>query len=102
MSKIFINGEELITPKNINSLFHYETKVFKINNPINGSSVDITAPLVKGYTFQFWLQSTTSGTCNASYIQQPSKAQTRVWLPVITNNSDKICVELTAVYLKNS
>lgn len=87
----------LLQFKTVSSVLQAQT----INYPI-------TAPTVDGYTFAFWLNSSTTGWIGSTYIELPTNQSTNIWVAYPTGDglspfaNGANILSATAVYIKNS
>ena len=104
-----INGTENRLTQKINDsnkgLFHFETVTGQTDptspGPYN-KYVAIKAPNVPGYSFAFWLNSSTSGTVLPNYIDFPNFQQIGVWIGIPDGNTTPVKINACAVYVKST
>ena len=74
----------------VKGLLHFETVTGSTDptntNPGGKNSVAIKAPDVPGYTFAFWLSSSTRGSVTPSYIEYANTNPATVWLSLPDND----------------
>lgn len=80
---------------------HFENKLYSLNTSSDGRSIQISAPTVDKYKFGFWLQPSSIGTVDASYIADPSSSSTTIWSVNPLDKSSSGAFSVTAVYFKN-
>lgn len=104
-----ITGTENRLTQKINDsnkgLFHFETVRGQTDptspGPYN-KHVAIKAPNVPGYSFAFWLNSSTIGTTFANYIEFPNSQQSGVWISIPDRNTTPVKINTCAVYVKST
>lgn len=91
----------------VNGLFHFETLTVQ-SAPDPKATVgsikymDIKAPDVPGYTFEFWLGPQLLDKVYNNYIADPRNSTTGVWVILADANTAAITVLATAVYVKST
>ena len=90
----------------VKGLLHFETVTGSTDptnpNPGGKNSVTIKAPDVPGYTFAFWLSSSTRGSVTPSYIEYANTNPATVWLSLPANdNGNPKNIVAVAVYVNS-
>ena len=93
----------------VHGLFKFEQVSSLVNVDSGHLSINITAPAVDGYTFAFWLNSSSVKWVGPTYIESPNSQTTNIWVCPTQENNDlnalsngSNSVTATAVYVKNS
>ena len=90
----------------VKDLFHFETIAGQTDPTLastsDRNSVAIVAPVVPGYSFVFWLNSSTVGEARASYVQSATNPQTNVWVVPIAGVNTSTEIRTVAVYVNST
>lgn len=89
----------------VKGLFHLETITGQTDPSLAAPAnrnVTITAPNVPGYTFAFWLNSSSVGDVMTNYVELPNVSQTHVWIVIPDGTTTPTKIMVTAVYVKST